>query len=121
MNTNLQAEKFRLGFEPLIRPDQYGELTEQIIEIKRMLTVLVQKLNADSWLLIARGQPNPQLWLRPQAALCGTNGIVDVCRPPILSPYIPLMSTSKGPQAGRGNASMFCGSFTNPFTAKKNS
>ncbi len=57
MNTNLQAEKFRLGFEPLIRPDQYGELTEQIIEIKRMLTVLVQKLNADSWLLIARGQP----------------------------------------------------------------
>ena len=31
----------------LIRPDQYEQLTEQIIEIKRMLTVLVQKLTAD--------------------------------------------------------------------------
>lgn len=32
----------------LIRPNQYEELTQQTIEIKRMLTVLVQKLNADS-------------------------------------------------------------------------
>ena len=32
----------------LIRPDQYEQLTEPIIDIKRMLTVLVQKLNAES-------------------------------------------------------------------------
>ena len=32
----------------LIRPDQYEQLTEPIIDIKRMLTVLVQKLTAES-------------------------------------------------------------------------
>jgi hypothetical protein len=34
-----------------------------------MLTVLVQKLTAESLSLIARGQPYLQHWLRPQAAL----------------------------------------------------
>ena len=45
----------------LIQPNEFEELTQQTVEIKRMLTVLVQKLNAES----AR-QPNPQSWLRLQ-------------------------------------------------------
>jgi len=53
----------------LLQPDDYEQLSQQTIEIKRMLTVLVQKLTAESWTLTARGQPIPQLWLRPQAAL----------------------------------------------------
>ena len=32
----------------LIQPNQFEELTQQTVEIKRMLTVLVQKLNAES-------------------------------------------------------------------------
>ena len=32
----------------LIQPDDYERLTQQAVEIKRMLTVLVQKLNAES-------------------------------------------------------------------------
>ena len=48
----------------LIQPEDYEELSAQTVEIKRMLTVLVQKLTADC----AR-QPHPQLWLRPPAAL----------------------------------------------------
>jgi hypothetical protein len=44
----------------LIPLDHYDELTQQITEIKRMLTVLVQKLNADRWTLIARGLPFPK-------------------------------------------------------------
>ena len=36
----------------LIQPNQYEQLTQQVVEIKRMLTVLVQKLNAK---LIADG------------------------------------------------------------------
>ena len=31
----------------LIQPEDYERLTEQTVEIKRMLTVLVQKLNAE--------------------------------------------------------------------------
>ena|SRR5207249_1948467 len=31
----------------LIQPDDYERLTQQAVEIKRMLTVLVQKLNAE--------------------------------------------------------------------------
>jgi len=31
----------------LIQPNPYEQLTQQAVEIKRMLTVLVQKLNAE--------------------------------------------------------------------------
>jgi len=31
----------------LIQPDNYERLTQQTVEIKRMLTVFVQKLNAE--------------------------------------------------------------------------
>ena len=53
----------------LIPSGRYEELFQKITEVKRMLTVLVQKLTAERWMLLARGQPYPQLWLRPQAAL----------------------------------------------------
>jgi len=32
----------------LLQPDDYEQLSQQTIEIKRMLTVLVQKLTAES-------------------------------------------------------------------------
>jgi four helix bundle protein len=32
----------------LMQPDEFERLTQQVVEIKRMLTVLVQKLNAES-------------------------------------------------------------------------
>src|SRR5947199_10033034 len=53
----------------LIPSGRYEELSQEIAEIQRMRTVLVQKRTADRVKLIARGQPNPQPWLRPQAAL----------------------------------------------------
>ena len=31
----------------LMQPDDYERLTQPVVEIKRMLTVLVQKLNAE--------------------------------------------------------------------------
>ena len=39
----------------LIELEDYEKLSAQTVEIKRMLTVLVQKLTAKSWLLLARG------------------------------------------------------------------
>jgi hypothetical protein len=61
-----------------IQPDDYETLSAQTVEIKRMLTVLVQKLTAESLSLIARGQPNLPLWLRPQAALGILSRVVEV-------------------------------------------
>ena len=56
----------------MIQAKDYEKLSAQTVEIKRMLTVFVQKLtlNADH----AR-QPNRPLWLRPPAALVRISGV----------------------------------------------
>ena len=66
----------------LIQPDDYEQLVQQTTDIKRMLTVFVQKLRAESWRLKARGRliSLPKPWLRPAAALGRIKALFEKCR-----------------------------------------
>ena len=46
--TELECQLLLARDLKLLQPDDYEQLSQQTIEIKRMLTVLVQKLTAES-------------------------------------------------------------------------